>query len=108
MAAALTSVGPSRPDPATGQTYSRALATPEQVLELFNWGPSASAQLTAVHREQARHRLPRAPRQPLTLITDNENITRVPGQAAGRGWPESPAAPQRPTPIHARREWLPL
>ncbi|MGW8401790.1 hypothetical protein ACWGLP_34735 [Streptomyces lydicus] len=40
MAAALTSVGPSRPDPATGQTYIRALTTPEQVLDLFNWGPA--------------------------------------------------------------------
>ncbi|MDC7341093.1 hypothetical protein [Streptomyces lydicus] len=67
--------GPSRLDPATGQTYVRALATPEQVLELFNWGPSGADQLTAVHRERARLRLPRAPRQPLTLITDNGNIT---------------------------------
>ncbi|MFF7705418.1 NUDIX domain-containing protein [Streptomyces lydicus] len=75
MAAALTSVGPSRPAPATGPTYVRALATPEQVLELFNWGPSAADQLSAVHRERARLRLPRAPRQPLTLITDSENIT---------------------------------
>ncbi|MFJ6604897.1 NUDIX domain-containing protein [Streptomyces lydicus] len=47
---------------------------PEQVLELFNWGPSAADQPTAVHRERARLRLPRALRQPLTLITDNGNI----------------------------------
>ncbi|MEU3414631.1 NUDIX hydrolase [Streptomyces sp. NPDC006658] len=72
MAAVLTGVGPSRPDPATGQTYVRALATPEQVTELFDWGPSAADQLTAVHRERIRLGLPHAIRQPLTLVTGDE------------------------------------
>ncbi|MBV7672476.1 NUDIX hydrolase [Streptomyces halstedii] len=73
MAAALTYVGPSRPDPATGQTYVRALATPEQVVELFNWGPGAADQLNAVHRERARLALPHAPRQPITPVTDEDS-----------------------------------
>ncbi|OYP10422.1 NUDIX hydrolase [Streptomyces sp. FBKL.4005] len=72
MAATLTNVGPSRPDPATGQTYVRALATPEQVIELFDWGSSAADQLTAVHRARARLGLPRAIRRPLTLVTGDE------------------------------------
>ncbi|MEW2124948.1 NUDIX hydrolase [Streptomyces sp. NPDC007259] len=71
MAAVLTDVGPSRPDPATGQTYVRALATPEQVIELFNWGPGGAAQLNAVHRERTRLGLPRAPRLPLTPVADD-------------------------------------
>ncbi|MFF0429041.1 NUDIX domain-containing protein [Streptomyces sp. NPDC004520] len=74
MAAALTHVGPSRPDPATGRTRVRALATPEQVLELFDWGPCAAEQLASVHRERARLGLPRAARRPLALVTGDEDL----------------------------------
>ncbi|MER5985740.1 NUDIX hydrolase [Streptomyces sp. NPDC001787] len=68
MAAVLTRVGRSRPDPATGQSYVRALATPEQVADLFDWGDAAHDQLTAVHGERARLGLPRPPRRPITEI----------------------------------------
>ncbi|MEU2251382.1 NUDIX hydrolase [Streptomyces sp. NPDC019224] len=77
MAAALTDLGPSRPDPATGQTYVRALATPEQVIELFNWGPGGAGQLTAVHHAPARFGLPRATRQPLTELPDATDLTTL-------------------------------
>ncbi|WP_055527460.1 NUDIX hydrolase, partial [Streptomyces graminilatus] len=39
MAAAFTHCAPVVSDPATKQTYSRLLATPEQIAELFDWGP---------------------------------------------------------------------
>ncbi|MGW3499046.1 NUDIX hydrolase [Streptomyces sp. NPDC001020] len=74
MAATRTNIGPSRPDPATGQTYIRALATPEQVIEMFNWGPAAIDQLAAVHRERVRLGLPRASRRCVTLIPDDEAL----------------------------------
>lgn len=47
-AAALTSLGPAPVDPATGRTYARILATPEQAVEFFDWGPPAAEQLRAV------------------------------------------------------------
>ncbi|TRV80931.1 NUDIX domain-containing protein [Streptomyces sp. 130] len=77
MAAVLTDIGPSRPDPATGQTYLRALATPEQVIELFNWGPTGADQLTAVHHARARFALPRATRQPLTELPDATDLSTL-------------------------------
>ncbi|MEV5988533.1 NUDIX domain-containing protein [Streptomyces sp. NPDC052051] len=69
-AATLTSVGPVRPDPATGCTYVRVLATPEQAAELFDWGPSATHQLAAVHQARERLGIPRAARRPFTELTD--------------------------------------
>ncbi|MCZ0204463.1 NUDIX hydrolase [Streptomyces sp. UMAF16] len=69
MAARLTDVGPSRPDPATGQTYVRALATPEQVTELFDWGPGAADQLQAVHQARSLLRIPKAAHQPVSELT---------------------------------------
>lgn len=68
-AAALRSIGPMRTDPATGRTYTRVLATPEQALELFNWGPPAADQLAALHHARQRLGIPRAPRQSFTELT---------------------------------------
>ncbi|MFJ8754925.1 NUDIX domain-containing protein [Streptomyces sp. NPDC102441] len=69
-AATLTGVGPARPDPATGHTYTRILATPEQASELFDWGPPAAAHLAAVHRARRQLGIPRAALQPVTELTD--------------------------------------
>ncbi|MFD7323934.1 NUDIX domain-containing protein [Streptomyces sp. NPDC059875] len=68
-AAALTSLGPAPADPATGRTYVRILATPEQALELFDWGPSAADQLQAVHQGRALLGIPQAGRQPVTELS---------------------------------------
>lgn len=68
-AAALTSVGPSPVDPATGRTYVRILATPEQALEFFDWGPHAAEQLQAAHQARALLGIPRAAHQPVTELT---------------------------------------
>ncbi|WP_282697642.1 NUDIX domain-containing protein [Streptomyces sp. CC208A] len=67
-AAALTNLGPSPVDPATGRTYIRILATPEQALELFDWGPSATEQLQAAHQARALLGIPRSARQPVTEL----------------------------------------
>ncbi|MFH9725817.1 NUDIX domain-containing protein [Streptomyces sp. NPDC017254] len=67
-ASVLTRLGPPPVDPATGRTHIRVLATPEQALELFDWGPSAGDQLAAVHRARARLGLPAARRQPVTEL----------------------------------------
>ncbi|MFE5591018.1 NUDIX domain-containing protein [Streptomyces sp. NPDC056549] len=66
--AALTGIGPAGVDPATGRTYTRVLATPEQAVELFDWGPPAEAQLAAVHRARERLGIPRAGRRPVTEL----------------------------------------
>lgn len=68
-AAVLTSVGPAAPDPATGHTYTRILASPEQATELFDWGPSSADQLAAVHQARRQLGLPRAALQPITELT---------------------------------------
>ncbi|WP_327348889.1 NUDIX domain-containing protein [Streptomyces europaeiscabiei] len=68
-AAALTDVGPIRPYPATGHTYTRILATPEQATDLFDWSPAAVDQLAAVHKARRQLGLPRAARQPVTQLT---------------------------------------
>ncbi|UYQ66801.1 hypothetical protein [Streptomyces peucetius] len=65
-AAALTRLGPAPVDPATGRTYIRILAIPEQALELFDWGESAADQLAALHQARTRLGIPKAVRQPLT------------------------------------------
>lgn len=65
-AAALTRLGPAPVDPATGRTYIRILATPEQTLELFDWGEPAAAQLAAIHQARTRLGIPKALRQPIT------------------------------------------
>ncbi len=67
--AALTGLGPAPVDPATGRTYIRILATPEQALELFDWGPPAAEQLQAVHQARALLGIPRAGRQPVTELS---------------------------------------
>ncbi|MFF2964678.1 NUDIX domain-containing protein [Streptomyces sp. NPDC057963] len=68
-AAALTSVDPARPDPATGHTYTRILATPEQAKDLFDWGPAAADQLAAVHQARRQLGLPQAAPQPVTQFS---------------------------------------
>ncbi|MGW0672589.1 NUDIX domain-containing protein [Streptomyces sp. NPDC002746] len=67
-AAALTGIGPARPDPATGHAYTRILATPEQAVDLFDWGPAAADQLAAVHQARQHLGLPQAARQPVTEL----------------------------------------
>ncbi|SEB63906.1 NUDIX hydrolase [Streptomyces sp. TLI_105] len=67
-AAALARVGAPPVDPTTGRTYVRVLATPEQALELFDWGPAATDQLAAVHRARALLHIPRAARRPVTEL----------------------------------------
>ncbi|MER5984231.1 NUDIX domain-containing protein [Streptomyces sp. NPDC001787] len=74
-AAPLTRLGPPPVDPATGRTHIRVLATPEQALELFDWGPPAAGQLAAVHQARARLGIPRAARQPLTELPDATDLT---------------------------------
>lgn len=65
-AAALTCLGPAPVDPATGRTYLRILATPEQALELFDWGEPAADQLAALHQARTRLGIPKAVRQPVS------------------------------------------
>ncbi|MFI9210291.1 NUDIX domain-containing protein [Streptomyces sp. NPDC053253] len=67
-AAALTSLGPPPVDPATNRTYIRILATPEQALELFDWGPPAAEQLTAAHEAREHLGIPKAAQQPVTEL----------------------------------------
>jgi 8-oxo-dGTP pyrophosphatase MutT (NUDIX family) len=74
MAGRLASFGPWRPDPATGHTYARLLATPEQVCELFDWGPEGDHQVAAVYAAREQLGLPRPARQPVTELPDTGGI----------------------------------
>ncbi|MFG3429517.1 NUDIX domain-containing protein [Streptomyces californicus] len=74
-AAPLTRLGPPSADPATGRTHIRLLATPEQALDLFDWGSPAADQLNAVHQARARLGIPRAARQPLTELPEATDLT---------------------------------
>ncbi|MFI6112847.1 NUDIX hydrolase [Kitasatospora sp. NPDC051164] len=76
-AAPLTRLGPPPVDPATGRTHIRVLATPEQALELFDWGPPAVDQLAAVHQARAGLGIPRAARQSVTELPDATNLTTL-------------------------------
>ncbi|MFC5144844.1 NUDIX hydrolase [Streptomyces aureoversilis] len=67
-AAAITSWEPPALDEATGQTYARLLATPEQTAQLFDWGAEAAAQIAAVHTAREKLGLPAPDRQPLTEL----------------------------------------
>lgn len=69
-AAALTHFDPvpGRPAPATSRTCTRVLATPEQALTLFDQGPQAADQLTAVHQAREQLGIPRASPQPFTEL----------------------------------------
>ncbi|MEU7164571.1 NUDIX hydrolase [Streptomyces morookaense] len=58
---------PSR-DEASGQTYARLLATPEQAAQLFDWGDRAACQLAAVHSAREELGLPAPTRQPVTEL----------------------------------------
>ncbi|MEU6016595.1 NUDIX domain-containing protein [Streptomyces sp. NPDC047515] len=68
MAGRLAGFGPWRPAPATGHTYARLLATPEQVCELFDWGPEGDHQVAAVHAAREQLGLPRPTRQSVTEL----------------------------------------
>ncbi|GAA1948350.1 hypothetical protein [Kitasatospora viridis] len=50
MAAALRSVGPSRPDPASGRHYRRLLVAPGLAVELLGWGTPGLRQARAAVR----------------------------------------------------------
>lgn len=76
-AAPLTRLGPPPVAPATRRTHIRVLATPEQALELFDWGPPAPDQLTAVHQARVRLGIPRAARQPFTELPDATDLTTL-------------------------------
>ncbi|MGW4548518.1 NUDIX domain-containing protein [Streptomyces violaceorubidus] len=76
-AAPLTRLGPPPVDPATGRTHIRILATPEQALELFDWGAPAADQLAAVHQARVRLGIPRAARQPLTELPAATDLTTL-------------------------------
>ncbi|MFK0213182.1 NUDIX hydrolase [Streptomyces sp. NPDC090298] len=62
-------VGRAGLGPAIGGAPTRVLVTPEQAVELFDWGPSAEAQLAAVHQARERLGIPRAGRRPVTELT---------------------------------------
>ncbi|MFC9228304.1 NUDIX domain-containing protein [Streptomyces decoyicus] len=50
MAGVVTRIGPSAPDPATGATMLRLLATPHRIVELFGWGEQGRRQADAATR----------------------------------------------------------
>ncbi|MBO0651270.1 NUDIX domain-containing protein [Streptomyces triculaminicus] len=67
-AAQITGWQPPRRDEATGQTYTRLLATPEQAAELFDWGDETADQLAAVHTAREKLGLPAPIPRPLTEL----------------------------------------
>ncbi|MEV0696143.1 NUDIX domain-containing protein [Streptomyces sp. NPDC050388] len=68
FAATLTRLGPVRSALATGQAHARILATPEQAVALFNWGPETAGQLATVHAARERLGIPKAAAQPVTEL----------------------------------------
>ncbi|MEV4442438.1 NUDIX hydrolase [Streptomyces sp. NPDC049577] len=68
-AARITDWEPPHRDEATGQSYARLLATPEQVAQLFDWGDEAAAQLAAVRAAREDLGLPVPTQQPLTDLS---------------------------------------
>ncbi|WKU42832.1 NUDIX domain-containing protein [Streptomyces sp. VNUA116] len=65
-AARITGWEPPSRDEATGQTYTRLLATPEQTAQLFDWGDEAASQLASVHSAREELGLTAPARQPIT------------------------------------------
>jgi 8-oxo-dGTP pyrophosphatase MutT (NUDIX family) len=55
MAAALSSVGPTAPDSASGRHYRRLLVAPGLAVELLGLGPTGLRQAQAAVRSAARH-----------------------------------------------------
>jgi len=47
MTAMIKEIKPPQPDPATGLTYKRVLATPEKAIELLSWYDTGAAQINA-------------------------------------------------------------
>ncbi|MFE5300625.1 NUDIX domain-containing protein [Streptomyces sp. NPDC056632] len=64
-AARLTGLGP---EAAAGSRCRRILATPEQAVQLFDWGPRTADHLAAVHQARERFALPRAALQAVTEL----------------------------------------
>jgi hypothetical protein len=55
MTAMIKEIKPAQPDPATGLTYKRVLATPAKAIELLSWYDTGTAQINAavkIAREQ--------------------------------------------------------
>ncbi|WP_058043812.1 NUDIX hydrolase [Streptomyces roseifaciens] len=73
-AAAITDWEPPSLDEATGQTYTRLLATPEQAAQLFDWDSQAAPQLAAVRAAREELGLPAPVRQQLTELPSHRPI----------------------------------
>ncbi|MFB8034027.1 NUDIX domain-containing protein [Streptomyces sp. NPDC056004] len=67
-AARFTDTGAPPAGPETGRSHTRILATPEQAIQLFDWGEQTTTQLAAVHQARRRLGLPRAAPQPVTEL----------------------------------------
>lgn len=79
LAAPVTRIGPQAPDPATGRTFARLLATPEQAATLLGFGETGRAQATLAEAlATERWGIPPAPPGP---------VTEVP--AEGTVWPRT-------------------
>ncbi|MFE1783351.1 NUDIX domain-containing protein [Streptomyces sp. NPDC059506] len=69
LAAPVTAVGPAAPDPATGRTFARLLATPAQAADLLGWGDRGHRQAELAARTAAeRWGIPSAPPVPVAEI----------------------------------------
>ncbi|MGW8378299.1 NUDIX hydrolase [Streptomyces sp. ODS28] len=69
LTAAVTRIGPARPDPATGDTFVRLLATPTQAAELLRTEDSAGRQVTrAAHLARTQWGIPTPPHGPVAEV----------------------------------------
>jgi 8-oxo-dGTP pyrophosphatase MutT (NUDIX family) len=89
-AAALTRLGPAPVDPATGRTYVRILATPEQAPELFDWGEPAAG----LHQAASGSASP----QPSASPSPNRQLALSPSDGPAR-FPEGRAHIEARTPM---------
>lgn len=55
MAALITEIKPSRPDPATGKTFGRVLVSPSRASELLNWGDVGISQVRSAVQIAKKH-----------------------------------------------------
>ncbi|MFJ9420022.1 hypothetical protein ACIRPT_38590 [Streptomyces sp. NPDC101227] len=70
MAAAVTHIGPSAPDPSTGRTMVRLLVTPHQAVGLLGWGEMGHRQADAAIRAATLlWGYPRGAARPITEIS---------------------------------------
>ncbi|MEU0843938.1 NUDIX domain-containing protein [Streptomyces sp. NPDC005962] len=69
LAAPVTSVGPAAVDPATGRTFARLLATPDQAAALLGWGePGYQQAELAARLAEDRWGIPRPTPAPITEL----------------------------------------